>query len=239
MWPKFEKRWRPAPPSPQRAVGLVSRPGEEFSGGLTWPQRRATVVFPGPDEIEGFWALDKMHATASHAALVRPDRAHAVRGLHQGPGRVRLPDDGLVARINHYFYMAFHPIPDEAELADRDPLPRQARHHGPRRRQDVGGGVSPRSAPQRGAAYGRLLGPERRGADRQARRVHAGWSTSGGSTDTSTSSCSSSAFCDLYDEVMQPEGQPSRTRPCRASTRSVGAQRGLWDLSRTAKASLR
>ena len=29
---------------------------------------------------------------------------------------------------------------------------------------------------------------------------------------------SSSAFCDLYDKVVQPSDRPSRTRPCRPST---------------------
>ena len=49
---------------------------------------------------------------------------------------------------------------------------------------------------------------------------------------------SSSAFCDLYDEVMQP------TEPTEAyetlqgfPTTSVDVARGLWALSRTAKSS--
>jgi phosphohistidine swiveling domain-containing protein len=49
---------------------------------------------------------------------------------------------------------------------------------------------------------------------------------------------SSSAFCDLYDEVMKPEEPTEAYETLQGfHTRSVDANRGLWDLSRTAKAS--
>ena len=70
-------------------------PQGEGPRGLTVTTTTDEVVFPGPDEIEGFWALDKMHAPRpGDAAVVRPRRAHARRRVHQGPGRVRLPGDG-------------------------------------------------------------------------------------------------------------------------------------------------
>ena len=48
--------------------------------------------------------------------------------------------------INHYFYVAFHPIPDEAEIAAPacSTYHEQARHQGAHGRQDVGGAVEAR-----------------------------------------------------------------------------------------------
>ena len=49
---------------------------------------------------------------------------------------------------------------------------------------------------------------------------------------------SSSAFCDLYDKLMEPEETTESYQTLQGfHTRSVDAQRGLWDLSRMAKAS--
>jgi pyruvate,water dikinase len=47
---------------------------------------------------------------------------------------------------------------------------------------------------------------------------------------------SSSAFCDLYDEIMQPEVSTEAYETLQGfHTRSVDASRGLWSLSRTVK----
>ena len=49
---------------------------------------------------------------------------------------------------------------------------------------------------------------------------------------------SSSAFCDLYDKLMEPEQTTESYQTLQGfHTRSVDVQRGLWDLSRVAKAS--
>ena len=49
---------------------------------------------------------------------------------------------------------------------------------------------------------------------------------------------SSSAFCDLYDELIQPDEPTEAYQTLQGfHTRSVDASRGLWALSRTAKAS--
>ena len=78
------------------------------------------VVFPEPGEIDGFWALDKMHAPRPVTPL---SFDLVVRTLSQGftaaQAEYDCPMMASSREINHYFYMAFHPIPDEAELQDR------------------------------------------------------------------------------------------------------------------------
>ena len=76
-------------------------------------------VFPGPDEIEGFWALDKMHAPRPVTPL---SFDLVVRTLAEGFTKAQAEYDCPIMvstkEVNHYFYVAFHPIPDEAEIAD-------------------------------------------------------------------------------------------------------------------------
>ena len=86
---------------------------------MTTPTRDE-VVFPGPDEIEGFWALDKMHAPRPVTPL---SFDLVVRTLAEGFTKAQAEYDCPIMvstkEVNHYFYVAFHPIPDEAEIADR------------------------------------------------------------------------------------------------------------------------
>ena len=142
-----------------------------------------------------------------HAAVVRPDRAHAVRGLHQGAGRVRLPDHGVDEGDQPLLLRQ----PSTRSPTRPRSRGRMTRYHEklaakvPGDRQDGGRRSgsrtsSPRTSPLKTADWSGTL---RRGADRQARRAHRVHArTSGGSTATSTSCCCrASAFCDLYDKV--------------------------------------
>ena len=101
------------------------------------------VVFPGPDEIEGFWALDKMHAPRPIAPL---SFDLVVKTLGEGFTKAQAEYDCPIMvthrEVNHYFYVAFHPHPGRGRApGPDDPLPRQAGHDGAERRQDVGRGV--------------------------------------------------------------------------------------------------
>ena len=84
------------------------------------------ITFPGPDEIEGFWNLDKMHAPRPVTPL---SFDLVVRTLAEGFTKAQAEYDCPIMvstkEVNHYFYVAFHPIPDEAEIADR-----MTRYHG-------------------------------------------------------------------------------------------------------------
>ena len=126
-------------------VGNVCRPGSPVAasarGSRSRPSNRGIdvtttdeVVFPTPDEIEGFWALDKMHAPRpitplSFDLVVRT----AGRGIHQGAGGVRLPDHGDDEGDQPLLLRRLPPDPRRG----RDPaadgqLPRQAGGQGPR-----------------------------------------------------------------------------------------------------------
>ena len=78
------------------------------------------IAFPGPDEIEGFWALDKMHAPRPITPL---SYDLVVKTLTEGFTKAQAEYDCPIMvsyrEINHYFYVAFHPIPDETEIQDR------------------------------------------------------------------------------------------------------------------------
>ncbi|MCP3993161.1 MAG: hypothetical protein GY724_29130, partial [Actinomycetia bacterium] len=77
-------------------------------------------AFPGPDEVDGFWSFDKLHAprpitTLSEDLVTRP--------LAQGFTSAQAIYDSPIAvtnqHINYYLYASFHPLADEAEMADR------------------------------------------------------------------------------------------------------------------------
>ena len=78
------------------------------------------VVFPAGDEIEGFWNLDKMHAPRPVSPL---SFDLIVRTLAEGFTKAHEDYDCPIMvstkEINHYLYFAFHPLPDEAEVARR------------------------------------------------------------------------------------------------------------------------
>ena len=101
------------------------------------------MVFPGPGEIEGFWALDKMHAPRPVTPLSFDLVVHTLaEGFTKAQAEYDCPIMVTDQEINHFFYVAFHPIPDEAEIQRRLlDLPRQARRQGADDRQDVGGAV--------------------------------------------------------------------------------------------------
>ena len=93
------------------------------------------VVFPTPDEIEGFWALDKMHAPRPITPLSFDLIVHTLaEGFTKAQAEYDCPIMVTTKEINHFFYVSFHPIPDEAEIAAADgALPREARRQGARR----------------------------------------------------------------------------------------------------------
>ena len=76
--------------------------------------------FPDADEIEGFWAFDKMHAPRPLTPLSQDlVMATISRGFTQAQAEYDCPVVASSKAINHYFYMSFHPHPDEAVIEDR------------------------------------------------------------------------------------------------------------------------
>ena len=78
------------------------------------------VRFPTAEEIEGFWAFDKMHAPRPlHPLSQDLVMATISRGFTRAQAEYDCPIVASSQAINNYFYMAFHPHPDESEVEER------------------------------------------------------------------------------------------------------------------------
>ena len=200
------------------------------------------IVFPTPDEIEGFWALDKMHAPRPIAPL---SFDLVVRTLAEGFTKAQAEYDCPIMvttkEINHFFYVAFHPIPDQAEIERRmvtyhDKLAEKVPGIGKTWEEEWKPEVIASNVPLKTADHAALSDEEMIAKlDELTDRMRYQWWIHG---HINFVLLSSSAFCDLYDEVIQPDVPTEAYETLQGfHTRSVDASRGLWALSRTAKAS--
>jgi pyruvate,water dikinase len=200
------------------------------------------VVFPGPDEIEGFWSLDKMHAPRPVTPLSFDLVVETLtKGFTKAQAEYDCPVMVTHKEVNHFFYVSFHPIPDEAEIADR-----LTRYHGKLATEVPKVGktwdevwkpeVIARNVPLKTADYSGLSDDElvAKLDEMTEEMIHQWWIHG----HINFVLLSSSAFCDLYDEVMQPEEPTEAYRTLQGfRTKPVDAAKALWDLSRAAKAS--
>ena len=189
------------------------------------------VVFPTPEGIEGFWALDKMHAPRPVTPLSFDLIVHTLaEGFTKAQAEYDCPIMVSTREINHYLYSSFHPIPDEAEIADR-----LTRYHGKLAAMVPGIGkrweeewkpeVIARNLPLKTADWSGLSDAELVvKLDELTGYMRHQWWIHG---HINFVLLSSSAFCDLYDEVMQPEEPTEAYRPLHGyHTTSVDAGRG-------------
>jgi rifampicin phosphotransferase len=200
------------------------------------------VVFPSPEEIEGFWALDKMHAPRPITPL---SFDLIVRTLAEGFTKAQEEYDCPVMvstrEINHFFYVAFHPLPDEAEIARR-----MLTYHEKLANDVPGVGktwdeiwkpeVISTNVPLKTADWSALSDKELVAKlDELTDMMRHQWWIHG---HINMVLLSSSAFCDLYDKVMEPEEPTEAYRMLQGyPTTSVDAAKGLWALSRKVLAS--
>lgn len=200
------------------------------------------ITFPEPDEIEGFWALDKMHAPRPITPLSVDLVMHTLsEGFTKAQAEYDCPIMVSTKEVNHYFYVAFHPIPDEAEIADRmtryhDQLDEKVPGIGKTWEEEWKPEVIARNVPLKTADYSGLSDAELIAKlDELTDEMRHQWWIHG---HINFVLLSSSAFCDLYDTVMRPEDPTEAYQTLHGfHTTSVDASRGLWALSRTALAS--
>jgi pyruvate,water dikinase len=197
------------------------------------------VVFPAGDEIEGFWNLDKMHAPRPVSPL---SFDLVVRTLAEGFTKANedydCPIMASTREINHYLYFAFHPVPDEAEVARRmvhyhEKLAEKVPSVGRTWEEQWKPEVIASNVPLKTADWS-SLGDEQLVAklDELTDRMRYQWWIHG---HINFVLLSSSAFGDLYDRVMQPEEPTEAYRMLQGfPTTSVDAAKGLWALSRLA-----
>ena len=200
------------------------------------------VVFPGPDEIEGFWALDKMHAPRPVTPL---SFDLVVKTLGEGFTKAQAEYDCPVMvthkEVNHYFYVSFHPLLDEAEIADRltrypDKLAEKVPGVGRTWEETWKPEVIASNVPLKTVDYSGLSDTEMVAKlDELTDLMRHQWWIHG---HINFVLLSSSAFCDLYDKVFQP-AEPTESYQLLQGfrTKPVDAAKGMWDLSRVALAS--
>lgn len=198
-------------------------------------------AFPTPDQIDGFWSFDKMHAprpvTPLSSELIIP-------GLSWGFTTAQVEyDSPLVVDhkiVNYYYYAQFAPHRDETVVADRlsryettlwDKVPTV----GPRWETEWKPGLIELVEKNKRADWSKLSDDELL-AKLQWFMDHMGhqWYIHG---HINFALLAASTFCDFYDEVIHPT-DTTESYQCLQGyrTRSVDATQGLWNLSRFIRA---
>jgi phosphohistidine swiveling domain-containing protein len=200
------------------------------------------IMFPDPDEIEGFWALDKMHAPRPVTPLSFDLVIHTLaEGFTKAQAEYDCPIMVTNKEVNHYMYAAFHPVPDAAVIADRmtryhDKLAEKVPGVGRTWDEEWKPAVRAKNERLKTEDYSVLSDVELVAKlDELTDHMRYQWWIHG---HINFVLLSSSAFCDLYDKVIQPSDPTEAYQTLQGfHTRSVDASQGLWDLSRLAKAS--
>lgn len=193
--------------------------------------------FPGPDEIDGFWAFDKMHAPRPITPL---SEDLVTQPLAEGFTTAQALYDSPLAvtnrHVNYYMYASFHPLADEGELADRmtryrDTLQDKVPGVGKRWVEEWEPAIKSANLTEKATDYdsmdtGELLAK----LDELKQRMTFMWHVHG---HINFVLISSAAFCDLYDEIMEPDDPTEAYQTLQGfETQSLAASRGLWALSR-------
>src|SRR5262245_19667816 len=142
--------------------------------------------------------------------------------------------------INHYVYFSFHPLPDEAEIARRmvhyhEKLATKVPTVGKTREEEWKPAVSARNLALKTEDWSALSDAELVAKlDELTEYMIYQWWIHG---HVNFVLLSSSAFCDLYDKVVEPDEATEAYRMLQGfPTTSVDAAKGLWQLSRVALA---
>lgn len=197
--------------------------------------------FPGPDEIDGYWAFDKMHAprpiTPLSADLVTRPLAvgfTTAQALYDSPLAV------TNQHINYYLYASFHPLVDEGELADRltrydETLAAKVPGVGRRWVEEWEPAIRSANLAEKAIDYGAMDQAQLLAKlDELKERMTWLWHVHG---HINFVLISSAAFCDLYDEIMEPDDPTEAYQTLQGfETQSLAASRGLWALSRQVRA---
>ena len=198
------------------------------------------VRFPTPDEIEGFWAFDKMHAPRPlHPLSQDLVMATISRGFTPAQAEYDCPIVASSQAINHYFYMAFHPHPDPAEVDDRmsrylGMVDKTVPLVGKRWANDWLPLIRTRNEAERDVDYSEMTDAQLFAKYHDMTKwMEEMWYIHG---HINFALISGAALSDFYDEVMQPDDPTESYQMLQGyHTRPVDAAHGLWDLSRIAK----
>ena len=200
------------------------------------------AAFPSPDEIEGFWAFDKMHAPRPVTPLASD---LIVMTLADGFTEAQAEFDAGVAvtniMVNYYYYASFHPLSDAAELADRksryeQTLAEKVPHVGRQWTEEWQPEIERQNLAEQAVDYTVMSDDELLAKlEELESRMRDQWRVHG---RINFVLIASSQYCDYYDELMQPSDPTESYQSLQGwETKSLAASRGLWQLSRTVVAS--
>lgn len=200
------------------------------------------IRFPTADEIEGFWAFDKMHAPRPLTPLSQDlVMATLSSGFTRAQAEYDCPIVASSKAINNYFYMAFHPHPDPAVIEDRmsrylGMVERTVPLVGKRWVDEWFPLIRERNEAERHVDYAELSDNQMFAKYHEMTRwMEQMWYIHG---HINFALISGAALSDFYDEVMQPEDPTEAYQILQGyHTRPVDAAHGLWSLGRTVKAS--
>jgi phosphohistidine swiveling domain-containing protein len=200
------------------------------------------IRFPTADEIQGFWAFDKMHAPRPlHKLSQDLVMATISRGFTRAQAEYDCPIVADSKAINNYFYMAFYPHPDEAEVADRmsrylGMVDRTVPLVGKRWTEEWFPLIKERNEAERDVDYSQLADEELFARYHEMTRwMEQMWYIHG---HINFALISGAALSDFYMDVMGADDPTEAYQILQGyHTRPVDAAHGLWDLSRKVKAS--
>ncbi|MEZ5261154.1 MAG: PEP-utilizing enzyme [Acidimicrobiia bacterium] len=194
-------------------------------------------TFPGPNEVEGFWAFDKMHSPRPVTPLaVDLIIATLSEGFTAAHAEFDAPIDVSHNLVHGFYYSAFHPMADQAAAEDRltrykDTLAAKVPHVGRLwatewEPQIIAQNQAERDTDYTGWSDDQLLAK----LEELHQRMRDQWQVHG---RINFVLISAAAYCDFYDEHLQPADPTEAYQSIQGwETQSVEASRGLWRLSR-------
>jgi phosphohistidine swiveling domain-containing protein len=198
------------------------------------------IRFPTPEEIEGFWAFDKMHSPRPlHPLSQDLVMSTLATGFTKAQEEYDCPVVASNQAINHYFYMSFHPHPDESVIEDRmtrylDTLGSKVPLVGKRWTNEWLPLIRDRNEAERDVDYSKMSDDELLAKfDDMTDWMTQMWYIHG---HINFALLSGAALSDMYTEVMQPSDPTESYQILQGHhTRPVDAAHGLWRLSRIAR----
>ncbi len=199
-------------------------------------------AFPGPDEVEGFWSWDKMHAprpiTPLSSELI-PTTLSA--GFTSAQAEYDCPVVVQHWIVNYYYYVAFKPHDDAGVIADRlsryrETLDDKVPFVGPRWENEWKPGLIKLIEENKRADWTKLGDEELLSKfDWFINHMQYQWYVHG---HINFAILGAASFCDFYDALIKPT-DTTESYQCLQGfrTRSVDATQALWNLSRTVRKS--
>ena len=218
----------------------VGELGGIYAKGTYMTKTYGPEAFPTPDQIDGFWSFDKMHAprpiTPLSSQVILPT-------LSQGFTKAQAEYDSPIVTedkwINYYYFAQFRPHADPAVVADRMTryevtLAEKFPLVGPRWENEWKPPLIALVEQNKRADWSTLSDVEMIAQfDWFHEHMAHQWYVHG---HINFALLAAAAFCDMYDEIVSPS-DTTESYQCLQGyhTRSVDASKALWNLGRVVR----